>query len=166
MFFIHKQNNRITNLRTAAEVFLIQIIEIGSRVGIVTFESSAYEKSPLLQITSVATRQRLVQNLPTTAGGGTKICAGIEKGLEVKYSVLLQRRATKMIRGLEHLSYRKGRESWGFSAYRREGFWSTLQWPATTQGGAYWKDEEGIFIRVCSDRTGGMALNWKRVNLD
>ena len=76
-------NNRITNLRTAAEVFLIQIIEIGSRVGIVTFESSAYEKSPLLQITSVATRQRLVQNLPTTAGGGTKICAGIEKGLEI-----------------------------------------------------------------------------------
>ena len=41
------------------------------------------KKSSLLQITSVATRQRLVQNLPTTAGGGTKICAGIEKGLEI-----------------------------------------------------------------------------------
>uniref|UniRef100_A0A669QZ95 Chloride channel accessory 1 n=1 Tax=Phasianus colchicus TaxID=9054 RepID=A0A669QZ95_PHACC len=97
--------NRITNLRTAAEVFLIQIIEVGSRVGIVTFESTAYEKSPLIQITSIATRQRLVQNLPTTAGGGTNICAGIEKGLQVKYIVLLQKRATKMIRGLEHLSF-------------------------------------------------------------
>uniref|UniRef100_A0A669R1T6 Chloride channel accessory 1 n=1 Tax=Phasianus colchicus TaxID=9054 RepID=A0A669R1T6_PHACC len=75
--------NRITNLRTAAEVFLIQIIEVGSRVGIVTFESTAYEKSPLIQITSIATRQRLVQNLPTTAGGGTNICAGIEKGLQI-----------------------------------------------------------------------------------
>lgn len=74
--------NRITNLRTAAEVFLIQIIEIGSKVGIVTFESSAYERSPLVQITSDKTRQNLVQHLPTSASGGTNICAGIEKGLQ------------------------------------------------------------------------------------
>ncbi|NXL85394.1 CLCA1 regulator, partial [Alectura lathami] len=76
-------SNRITNLHKAAEVFLLQIIEIGSRVGIVTFESSAYVKSPLLQITSDAVRQKLVQYLPTTASGGTNICAGVDKGLQI-----------------------------------------------------------------------------------
>ncbi|XP_072199415.1 calcium-activated chloride channel regulator 4 [Excalfactoria chinensis] len=76
-------NNRITNLRTAADVFLRQIIETGSKVGIVTFQSTASVKSPLVQITSDATRQRLAQYLPTTAGGGTEICAGIEKGLQI-----------------------------------------------------------------------------------
>ncbi|XP_042675977.1 calcium-activated chloride channel regulator 1-like isoform X1 [Centrocercus urophasianus] len=76
-------SNRITNLRTAAEVFLIQIIEVGSRVGIVTFSFSAQQNSPLTQITSMATRQKLVQSLPTSANGGTNICAGIEKGLQI-----------------------------------------------------------------------------------
>ncbi|XP_015725905.1 calcium-activated chloride channel regulator 1-like [Coturnix japonica] len=76
-------NNRITNLRIAADVFLRQIIETGSRVGIVTFESTASVKSPLVQITSDATRQKLAQYLPTTANGGTSICAGIEKGLQI-----------------------------------------------------------------------------------
>ncbi|NXI64176.1 CLCA1 regulator, partial [Anseranas semipalmata] len=75
--------NRINNLHKAAEVFLLQIIEIGSWVGIVTFESSAYIKSSLQQITSDAVRQRLVQNLPTSAGGGTNICAGVRKGLQI-----------------------------------------------------------------------------------
>ncbi|NXC47351.1 CLCA1 regulator, partial [Penelope pileata] len=75
--------NRITNLRAAAEVFLLQIIEIGSRVGIVTFESSASVKSSLQQITTETSRQNLVQKLPTSASGGTNICAGIEKGLEI-----------------------------------------------------------------------------------
>ncbi|XP_065597277.1 calcium-activated chloride channel regulator 1-like [Cyrtonyx montezumae] len=76
-------SNRITNLRNAAEVFILQIIELGSWVGIVTFESSATVRSLLVQITSASRRQSLVQYLPTTASGGTNICAGIEKGLQI-----------------------------------------------------------------------------------
>ncbi|NWJ05827.1 CLCA1 regulator, partial [Crypturellus undulatus] len=76
-------SNRINNLYQAAEVFLLQIIEIGSWVGIVTFESSAYEKRSLTQITSDAIRSSLTQYLPKTAGGGTNICAGVQKGFQV-----------------------------------------------------------------------------------
>ncbi|XP_068808710.1 calcium-activated chloride channel regulator 1 [Struthio camelus] len=76
-------NDRIKHLYEAAEVFLLQIIEIGSWVGIVTFESSAYTKAPLQQITSNTVRHALTQYLPRTAGGGTNICAGVLTGLQV-----------------------------------------------------------------------------------
>uniref|UniRef100_A0A8C4K9Q9 Calcium-activated chloride channel regulator 1-like n=1 Tax=Dromaius novaehollandiae TaxID=8790 RepID=A0A8C4K9Q9_DRONO len=74
---------RINHLYQAAEVFLLQIIEIGSWVGIVTFESSAYVKAPLQQITSDTVRHSLTQYLPITAGGGTNICAGVQTGFQV-----------------------------------------------------------------------------------
>uniref|UniRef100_A0A8B9EUI1 Chloride channel accessory 1 n=1 Tax=Anser cygnoides TaxID=8845 RepID=A0A8B9EUI1_ANSCY len=75
--------NRIEHLYKAAEVFLLQIIEVGSWVGIVTFQSSASIQSRLQQITSDAVRQNLVKNLPTIASGGTNICAGVRTGLQI-----------------------------------------------------------------------------------
>ncbi|XP_042661797.1 calcium-activated chloride channel regulator 1 [Tyto alba] len=75
--------NRIRHLHSAAEVFLLHIVEIGSWVGIVTFDSDAYEKAPLQQINNETARQKLVQCLPTIANGETNICAGIHKGLEL-----------------------------------------------------------------------------------
>ncbi|KAM6396387.1 calcium-activated chloride channel regulator 4 [Pluvialis apricaria] len=77
------KSDRIGHLYSAAEVFLLQIIEIGSWVGIVTFDSEASEKAPLQQITNDAARQKLVQYLPTFASGTTNICAGIHKGLKL-----------------------------------------------------------------------------------
>ncbi|NWQ97271.1 CLCA1 regulator, partial [Burhinus bistriatus] len=74
-------HNRIRHLHSAAEVFLLHIIEISSWVGIVTFDSDASEKAPLQQITNDTARQKLVQCLPTVASGQTNICAGIHKGL-------------------------------------------------------------------------------------
>ncbi|KAM6415078.1 calcium-activated chloride channel regulator 1-like [Rhynochetos jubatus] len=77
------QHGRIRHLRSAAELFLLHIIEIGSWVGIVTFDSDASEKAPLQQITNDAARQKLVQCLPTIASGQTNICAGVRKGLKL-----------------------------------------------------------------------------------
>ncbi|XP_010305720.2 calcium-activated chloride channel regulator 1 isoform X1 [Balearica regulorum gibbericeps] len=76
-------HNRIRHLHSAAEEFLLCIIETGSWVAIVTFDSSASEKAPLQQITNDAARQKLVQYLPTFASGKTNICAGIHKGLKL-----------------------------------------------------------------------------------
>uniref|UniRef100_A0A8C3K4X9 Chloride channel accessory 1 n=1 Tax=Calidris pygmaea TaxID=425635 RepID=A0A8C3K4X9_9CHAR len=76
-------HNRIRHLYSAAEDFLLCYIEITSWVAIVTFSSDASEKAPLQQITNDAARQKLVQYLPTSAGGTTNICAGIRKGLEL-----------------------------------------------------------------------------------
>ncbi|XP_030062590.1 calcium-activated chloride channel regulator 1 [Microcaecilia unicolor] len=76
-------SNRIGRLRQAAELFLLQIIEADSHVGIVTFHSSASIRSSLRQIDSDATRKHLVTLLPTTANGGTNICAGLRSGFEV-----------------------------------------------------------------------------------
>ncbi|XP_075040264.1 calcium-activated chloride channel regulator 1-like [Mixophyes fleayi] len=76
-------SERDTRLCQAAEVFIIQIIEKGSYVGIVEFQSVATIISPLVQIISDAQRQHLKSLLKKKAGGGTNICDGIKKGIEV-----------------------------------------------------------------------------------
>uniref|UniRef100_A0A8C3HS62 VWFA domain-containing protein n=1 Tax=Chrysemys picta bellii TaxID=8478 RepID=A0A8C3HS62_CHRPI len=83
--------NRINRLYQAAEIFLLQIIEMDSWVGIVTFESTAQITCNLRQIVTENVRHDLTKCLPTSAGGGTNICAGVRKGFEVikqKYSNL------------------------------------------------------------------------------
>ncbi|KFR03734.1 Epithelial chloride channel protein, partial [Opisthocomus hoazin] len=75
--------DRIRHLHSAAEVFLLHIIEISSWVGIVTFNSDASEKAPLQQITNDAARQKLVRCLPRIPNGQTNICAGIRKGFQL-----------------------------------------------------------------------------------
>ncbi|XP_051869165.1 calcium-activated chloride channel regulator 1-like [Pristis pectinata] len=75
--------NRIVRLRQAAEIFILQIVETGSHVGIVTFSSSASIKTRLKEIADDKVREELVQLLPTSAVGRTSICAGVRSGFEV-----------------------------------------------------------------------------------
>ncbi|XP_066480671.1 calcium-activated chloride channel regulator 1-like [Tiliqua scincoides] len=76
-------DNRINRLREAADLFLLQIIEIDSWVGIVTFESSAKIATGLQHIVNYRVRKSLTNYLPTTAGGGTSICSGVRAGFQV-----------------------------------------------------------------------------------
>ncbi|XP_060132738.1 calcium-activated chloride channel regulator 1 [Zootoca vivipara] len=82
-------SNRIGRQKQAAEIFILQIIEAGSWVGIVTFSSGASILTGLKQISSNSVRQTLADYLPTSAGGGTNICSGVRSGFQVflqKYS--------------------------------------------------------------------------------
>ncbi|KAM8930573.1 calcium-activated chloride channel regulator 1-like [Pelodytes ibericus] len=76
-------DNRINRLYQAAELFLNDIIEVNSYVGIVHFHSSATIKSQLLKIIGVTQREALKAHLPKVASGGTNICAGVQYGIEV-----------------------------------------------------------------------------------
>ncbi|XP_060629859.2 calcium-activated chloride channel regulator 1-like [Anolis sagrei] len=81
--------DRINRMKQAAELFLLQIIETGSWAGIVLFNSQAFTKTFLQQITGDSVRQTLSAYLPTEARGGTNICSGIREGFQVflqKYS--------------------------------------------------------------------------------
>ncbi|XP_059841206.1 calcium-activated chloride channel regulator 1-like [Hypanus sabinus] len=78
-----KEGNRIVRLRQAAEIFLLQVIEKGSQVGIVTFNSGASIKAYLKKIVNPDVRKDLVRLLPTLAEGGTSICAGVRSGFQV-----------------------------------------------------------------------------------
>jgi len=74
-------------------------------------------------------------------------------------------RATKMIRGLEYLSYKhRLRELVLFSLEKRR-LWGDLR---AVPEGADRKDGEGLFTRVCSDRTrgNGCKLKESRFRLD
>ncbi|XP_038649697.1 calcium-activated chloride channel regulator 1-like [Scyliorhinus canicula] len=75
--------NRINRLRQAAAIFLLQIVEVKSKVGIVTFSSDARIKTQLKMIDNDDVRKELAIFLPTSATGGTNICAGVRSGFQV-----------------------------------------------------------------------------------
>ncbi|KAE8610706.1 hypothetical protein XENTR_v10012212 [Xenopus tropicalis] len=74
---------RIERLYQAAEVFLMQIVEEGSYVGILTFSTSISVLSKLVQVIENTQRKQLKSFLPTNAFGGTDICLGIREGIKI-----------------------------------------------------------------------------------
>nr|XP_006634877.2 PREDICTED: calcium-activated chloride channel regulator 4A-like [Lepisosteus oculatus] len=75
--------DRLTRLRQAATLFLREIIEDQSMVGIVTFTSSGTIVKSLTLVHDETSREELVTALPSTAGGGTDICRGLDSGFQV-----------------------------------------------------------------------------------
>ncbi|KAG9350024.1 hypothetical protein JZ751_026377 [Albula glossodonta] len=76
-------SNRINRQRQAAEVFLEQIVNEGSKVGLVSFSSSKIILAGLTEVTGPSSREQLASKLPALASGGTNICEGLRGGFEV-----------------------------------------------------------------------------------
>lgn len=72
-------------MNQAAELYLIQIIEMGSLVGMVTFDSSAKIQNYLTKMTDENAYQHITANLPQVANGGTSICNGLKEGFQVNF---------------------------------------------------------------------------------
>ncbi|XP_040088334.1 calcium-activated chloride channel regulator 1 [Oryx dammah] len=74
--------DRLFRMNQAAELFLIQIIEKGSLVGMVTFDSVAKIQNHLTKITDDNVYKNITANLPQAADGGTSICRGLKAGFQ------------------------------------------------------------------------------------
>ncbi|KAM4642182.1 calcium-activated chloride channel regulator 1-like [Discoglossus pictus] len=76
-------HDRIGRLYQAADVFLIQVIEKDSYVGIVQFSSSASIITLPRQITTEEDRKHLKNLVPKSTSGATNICSGLWSGLSI-----------------------------------------------------------------------------------
>jgi len=73
----------------------------------------------------------------------------------------IERRATKMIRGLEYLSYKDRLRELGLFSLEKRRLQGDLIATFQYMKGAYRKDGEGLFTRMCCDRTRGNSSKLK-----
>jgi len=78
---------------------------------------------------------------------------GLQHKKDVDLLEGVQRRATKMIKGLEHLSYEDRLRELGLFSLEKRRLQADLTAACQYLKGAYRRDGEGLFRRACSDGT-------------
>ena len=74
---------------------------------------------------------------------------------------LVQRRATKMVKGLEHLPYEEGLKELRFFILEKRRLWGDLIVPFQYIKGALKKDGERLFTRARCDKRNGNSFEVK-----
>ena len=81
---------------------------------------------------------------------------------DVELMERVQRRATKMIRGLKHLSYEEKLRALGLISLEKRRLWGDLVVAFQYLKGTYRQEREWLITRVDSDRTRGNGLKLRQ----
>lgn len=81
------QGDRIANLATTVRHFISYYVSEGTYVGIVQFNSNASTLAGMTLVRGQTERDNLLRAVPTTAGGGTSIGAGIQQCQQVRLNL-------------------------------------------------------------------------------
>ena len=84
---------------------------------------------------------------------------GPQQRKDVELLERVQRRVTKMIRGLEHLSYEKSLRELGLFSLEKRKLWRDLIVASQYLKEAYKQEGEQLFTRVDSDRMRDIVFN-------
>ena len=87
---------------------------------------------------------------------------GLQHKKDMELLEWVQRRATKMIRGLEHLSCGEKLRELGLFGLKKRRLWGDLIVVFQNLKRTYKQEGERVFIRVDSDRTRGNSFKLRR----
>ncbi|XP_062600921.1 calcium-activated chloride channel regulator 1-like [Saccostrea cucullata] len=78
------RKQRMTKLKEITSIFILDWLPMGSSLGIVAFNTTAYTVAPVRSVTTGAVRQELVTLIKDIdVGGGTSIGTGLREGIQV-----------------------------------------------------------------------------------
>ncbi|CAM9674997.1 unnamed protein product [Lampetra planeri] len=75
--------NRLQRMRQASENFIMKILDAGTLIGIIVFNSEAKTNLAMTRITDEASRVAIKNYLPISVKGGTNVCAGVRHAFQV-----------------------------------------------------------------------------------
>lgn len=83
-----QQGTRIENLATTVRNYITDSVQDGFSVGIVIFDNIARTLADIQMITGQEVRSVLLAAVPSSAGGGTSIGAGLLECQQVSFNIM------------------------------------------------------------------------------
>ncbi|GAB0176075.1 hypothetical protein GRJ2_000072700 [Grus japonensis] len=167
----HMENKKVTGDRQHGKSCLTNLVAFYNRVTVLVAQKANHILGCTKRSMTSRLREVILPLYSALMQPHLEYCVrlwGSQHKEEIELLERVQRRATKVIRGLEHLSYEDRLRELGLFSLEKRRLWGDLTAAFQYLKGAYRKAGGGLFTRAWSDRTRGNGLKLKegRLRLD